>query len=100
MLRLPSITGLATTAVLTPVENKIPEVNNLVKKQIMIQKYQILNLNILLDYKSSSTSNKSWIKSRTIQNNKIRCIWFNLSSRQKSYRRWWYSKLFSILANA
>ena len=48
MLRLPSITGLATTAVLTPVENKIPEVNNLVKKQIMIQKYQILNLNILL----------------------------------------------------
>ena len=48
MLRLPSITGLATTAVLTPVENKIPEVNNLVKKQAMIQKYQILNLNILL----------------------------------------------------
>ena len=48
MLSLPSITGLATTAVLTAVENKIPEVNNLVKKQIMIQKYQILNLNILL----------------------------------------------------
>ena len=48
MLRLPSITGLATTAVLNAVENKIPEVNNLVKKQIMIQKYQILNLNILL----------------------------------------------------
>ena len=48
MLSLPSITGLATTAVLTAVENKIPEVNNLVKKQVMIQKYQILNLNILL----------------------------------------------------
>ena len=48
MLRLPSIIGLATTPVLTAVENKIPEVNNLVKKQIMIQKYQILNLNILL----------------------------------------------------
>ena len=48
MLSLPSITGLATTAVLTAVENKIPEVNNLVKKQIMIQKYQILNPNILL----------------------------------------------------
>ena len=48
MLRSLSITGLATTAMLTAVENKIPEVNNLVKKQIMIQKYQILNLNILL----------------------------------------------------
>ena len=38
--KIPSITGLATTAALTAVENKIPDVNNLVKeKQIMKQKY-------------------------------------------------------------
>ena len=43
-----SISGLATNAALTAVENKIPNISNLVKKQIMMQKYQILNLNILL----------------------------------------------------
>ena len=37
-------------AALTAVENKIPDVNNLVKKknQIMTQKYYTLNLNIFL----------------------------------------------------
>ena len=34
-----SISGLATNAALTPVENKIPNVSSLVKKQIMMQKY-------------------------------------------------------------
>ena len=46
--KIPSITGLATTAALTAVENKIPDIINLVKKnkqQIMTQK---LNLSILL----------------------------------------------------
>ena len=44
------LNGLATTAALTAVENKIPDVNNLVKKkkQIMTQKYYTLNLNIFL----------------------------------------------------
>ena len=38
--KIPSITtGLGTTAALITVENKIPNINNLVKKQIMIQKY-------------------------------------------------------------
>ena len=44
-----SISGLATNSALTAFENKMPDISNLVKKnQIMIQKYQILNLNILL----------------------------------------------------
>ena len=34
-----SIRGLATTAALNAVENKIPNVSNLVKKHIMTQKY-------------------------------------------------------------
>ena len=39
-VKIPIITGLATNAELTAVENKIPDVNNLVqKKQIMTQKY-------------------------------------------------------------
>ena len=47
------LNGLATTAALTAVENKIPDVNSLVKKktkkqQIMTQKYYTLNLNIFL----------------------------------------------------
>ena len=37
--KIPSISGLATTAVMTVVENKIPDISNLVKKQIMVQKY-------------------------------------------------------------
>ena len=46
--KLSSITGLATTSVLTAVESRIPDVNNLVKKQVMMLKYYTLNLNILL----------------------------------------------------
>ena len=37
--KIHSISGLATTTALTPFENKIPDVSNLVKKQIMMQKY-------------------------------------------------------------
>ena len=36
--KIPSITGLATTAALTVVENKITDLGNLVKKQFMTQK--------------------------------------------------------------
>ena len=46
---IPSISGLATTAALTAIENKIPDISNqLKKKQIMTQKHQTLNLSILL----------------------------------------------------
>ena len=49
--RTPSISGLATITALTAVENKISDVSNQFKKKkklIMMQKYLILNLNILL----------------------------------------------------
>ena len=36
--KIPNISGFVTTSALTAVENKIPSVTNLVKKQIMIQK--------------------------------------------------------------
>ena len=45
--KIPSISGLATIAALTTVKNKVPDVINLVEKQIMTQKYQTLNLSIL-----------------------------------------------------
>ena len=45
---MPSITGLATIATLTVVRNKILDVSNLFKKQIMTQKHYTLNPNILL----------------------------------------------------
>ena len=46
---IPSISGLATTAALTAIQNKIPDISNqLKKKQIMTQKHQTLNLSILL----------------------------------------------------
>ena len=46
---IPSISGLATTAALTAIENKIPDISNQLKqKQIMTQKHQTLNLSILL----------------------------------------------------
>ena len=46
---IPSISGLATTAALTAIENKIPDISNqLKKKQIMTQKHQTLNLSISL----------------------------------------------------
>ena len=37
--KVPNISGLAASSALTAVENKIPDVNNLVKTQIMMQKY-------------------------------------------------------------
>ena len=43
----PGIAGLATTAPLNAVENDIPNVSNLVKKQVMMEKYQALGLTIL-----------------------------------------------------
>ena len=36
--KIPSTTGLATSSALTAVENKIPDVNSLLKKQIIIEK--------------------------------------------------------------
>ena len=41
-----SITNLATTAALTTVENKIPNVKDLVEKQIVMQKQKILKIDI------------------------------------------------------
>ena len=46
--KIPSIIGLAITAVLTAVENKILSVSDLVKKQIMMQKQKTLRKNILM----------------------------------------------------
>ena len=46
--KMPGITGLATIVVLYAVKNKIPKVSDLVKKHIMMQKYQIWRLNIVL----------------------------------------------------
>ena len=43
--KISSITGLATTTALNAVVNEIPDVSNLVKKRIKMQKYQKLNLN-------------------------------------------------------
>ena len=43
-----SISGLATTAALTAVENKIPNPSNQVKKQVMRKNYWTLKVNILL----------------------------------------------------
>ena len=40
--KIPSFSGLATNYTLTAVKNRIPDVSSLVKKQIMIQKYQTL----------------------------------------------------------
>ena len=37
--KIHSISGLATTTALTPIENKMPDISNLVKKQIIMQKY-------------------------------------------------------------
>ena len=37
--KISSNTGLTTTAALTTVENKIPNISDLVKKQIIMQKY-------------------------------------------------------------
>ena len=46
--KIPSISGLATSSVLTTVENKVPYVSKLVKRQIRLQKCQTLKINMLL----------------------------------------------------
>lgn len=46
--KVPSLTGLATSAGLTSLKNKLAGFSNLVKKQIMAQKHQTLKVNILL----------------------------------------------------
>ena len=43
-----SISGLATNPALTAVENKIPDVSNLVKKTDYIKKYQTLKRKLLI----------------------------------------------------
>ena len=43
---MPSITGFTTTFAVNPVKNEIRNVTNPVKKQIIIQKYQTLRLNV------------------------------------------------------
>ena len=40
--KIPSISGLATSSAFTAVENKIPDTNNLVKKQILIPKLVVI----------------------------------------------------------
>ena len=102
--KIPSISGLATKSALTGVENKIPDVSNLVKTKIshierkyitaadynkftkkivanqikgrtLVDKSDIARFinNADLDKKKSTRiSNKSWIKSRTRQNTKIK----------------------------
>ena len=46
---IPSFSGLVTSASLTAVQNKIPDVSSLLKKiQIIMQNYQTLKINILL----------------------------------------------------
>ena len=54
--KMPSISGLVSTSPLITVENKISDVSNLVKKQTNMQKYYILNLNILLQLISINLS--------------------------------------------
>ena len=49
---IPSITGLATTSALTTVQNKIPSISNLVKKQIDTKVGEIENRMISLNRKT------------------------------------------------
>ena len=46
--KIPSISGLATASAITVVENKIPNINSLVKKQIMTQTLLKLKRNLLI----------------------------------------------------
>ena len=46
--KIPIISGLATTSALTAVENKILNVSNLVKKQIIMQKLLKFKRNLLI----------------------------------------------------
>ena len=50
--KIHSNSGLATNSALTAIENKIPDVTNLVKKQVMIPNYSTL-LKTLLQIKQS-----------------------------------------------
>ena len=45
---MPNVNSLATKALLTAVENKIPDVSSLVKKQIMKQKLLKFKNNLLI----------------------------------------------------
>ena len=47
-IKIPSITGLAATSALTAVENKVPNVSNLVKKQIITQQLVKLKRKLLI----------------------------------------------------
>ena len=42
--KIPSITGFATSAALTSVENKIPDINQLIKKKKKIMLQKLVNL--------------------------------------------------------
>ena len=42
--KIPSITGFATSAALTSVENKIPDINHLIKKKKKIMLQKLVNL--------------------------------------------------------
>ena len=46
--KMSSISGWATTSVLTAVENKIPNVSSLVKQKIIMQKWMKLKRNLLI----------------------------------------------------
>ena len=45
---MPSISGLGTTAALTAVENKIPDVSNLIEKLTITQKSKKLKMKLLI----------------------------------------------------
>ena len=46
--KMPSISGLGTTAALTAVEHKIPDVSNLIKKLTITQKSKKLKMKLLI----------------------------------------------------
>ena len=72
--KIPSITGLATAAALNTIENKIPDISNLVKKADYDAKILDIKLNILLQlvklqaYYSSYFRGKSHFEDDGTQN--------------------------------
>ena len=46
--KIPSISGLTTNSALTAVENKIPDVSSLVKRQITIQRLVKLKIKLMI----------------------------------------------------
>ena len=58
----PDECNLATKTALTPVENKIPSVSNLVKKQTITLKLQILKVNLIIIIMTNVLSLQSLIK--------------------------------------